>query len=456
MSVNLTVNGTVYAYPSTGDEQWGSVTTNWASAVTTGMLQKAGGTFTLTADVNFGATFGLLSAYFSSRSSNPSSSGQFRLANADTGIGWRNAANSGNLLLTVNSLNYLTFNGVIVAPSVAYAASRAMVTDSSGAPTVSSTTSTQIGYLSGATGTTGTNTTNLVYSASPVLTGLITADATKTSSSNPSTAGIFRLSNTESIGWRNVAAAANILLAVSASDRLTLDTVNIPTISSTDTLTNKTISISSNTLTGVAPLASPTFTGTVTLPSGSVTSSAWSAGSSTLTTSGAVTFTGTTDSSSISTGILIVSGGAAVVKKLNVGSSITNTNDGTLNINMIGGSGTGQAIRFTEPGGSGNFNFQVANDFNTANIFEITPSTAANGSTFSNPSLRINGSTGVVTLGNATSFPNAVLALNGATTATGASTATMTNAPAGASGNPDIWMRITYNGTEYIFPGWTP
>lgn len=48
------------------------------------------------------------------------------------------------------------------------------------------------------------------------------------------------------------------------------------------------------------------------------------------------------------------------------------------------------------------------------------------------------------------------LALNGATTAAGASTATLTNAPAGAATNPDIWMRITYNGTEYIFPGWTP
>lgn len=50
-----------------------------------------------------------------------------------------------------------------------------------------------------------------------------------------------------------------------------------------------------------APLASPTFTGTVTLPSGSITSSAWSAGSSTFTTTGRAYFgDGTTALSGIS------------------------------------------------------------------------------------------------------------------------------------------------------------
>lgn len=49
-----------------------------------------------------------------------------------------------------------------------------------------------------------------------------------------------------------------------------------------------------------------------------------------------------------------------------------------------------------------------------------------------------------------------VLTLKGTTEAVGPSTATLTNAPAGAAGNPDVWMKVSYNGTTYIFPGWTP
>ena len=223
MSVSLTVNGNTYQYPNTGDEQWGDATTNWATAVTNGMLQKAGGTFTLTADVNFGASFGLLAAYFSSRSANPSGSGQFRLANADTGIGWRNAANSGNLLLTVNSSNKLTFNGVVISDSTAYAASRALVTDASGVPGVSATTSTQIAYLSGATGTTGTTSANLVFSASPTFTGTVLAGAVASSSSNPASSGVFRLANAEAIRWRNAGNSANFSISLDSSNSFLFD-----------------------------------------------------------------------------------------------------------------------------------------------------------------------------------------------------------------------------------------
>lgn len=110
MSTNLVVNGTSYAYPATGDQNWGSAASAWATAVTGGMLQKSGGSFTLTADANFGTNFGLLSKYFTSSASSPSASGVVRLANAD-GINWRNAANSADLSLTVNASNVLQFAG---------------------------------------------------------------------------------------------------------------------------------------------------------------------------------------------------------------------------------------------------------------------------------------------------------------------------------------------------------
>ena len=110
MSVSLVVNGISYSFPQTGEDDWGDDVTNWASAITSGMLQKAGGSFTLTADANFGPSFGLISAYFTSRTASAASSGAVRLAVTDT-LSWRNNANSGNLPLGVDSSNNLTFNG---------------------------------------------------------------------------------------------------------------------------------------------------------------------------------------------------------------------------------------------------------------------------------------------------------------------------------------------------------
>lgn len=110
MAVSLVVNGTSYSFPQTGNESWGDNVTNWATAVTSGMLQKAGGTFTLTADANFGTSFGLLSKYFTSSASNPASTGVVRLANAE-GVYWRNAANSANIGLVVDSSDNLIYNG---------------------------------------------------------------------------------------------------------------------------------------------------------------------------------------------------------------------------------------------------------------------------------------------------------------------------------------------------------
>lgn len=114
MSTTLVINGVSYAYPSTGDQSWGDVATAWAQAVTSGMLQKAGGTFTLTADVDFGASYGLKSLYFTSRTAaNPAGSGVLRLGNTET-IGWRNAANGADLPLTVTASDRLAFNSVTV------------------------------------------------------------------------------------------------------------------------------------------------------------------------------------------------------------------------------------------------------------------------------------------------------------------------------------------------------
>lgn len=112
MSIPLIINGTTFDYPETNDQKWGPDATGWASAVTSGMLQKAGGLFQLLAEVDFGTSFGVKSLYYKSRTSNVASAGQIRLANADT-IKFRNSGNSGDISLTPGSSDsVLSYAGI--------------------------------------------------------------------------------------------------------------------------------------------------------------------------------------------------------------------------------------------------------------------------------------------------------------------------------------------------------
>ena len=71
----------------------------------------------------------------------------------------------------------------------------------------------------------------------------------KSVSSNIAASGVVRLANTDKVAFRNNANGADLSFGVSTSDRLQFDSVNVPTISSTDALTNKTIVVASNTVT---------------------------------------------------------------------------------------------------------------------------------------------------------------------------------------------------------------
>lgn len=102
MAVNLTINGTTYSFPNTSDEQWGDNVTNWATAVSSHLLQKTGGSFTLTAEVDFGASYGMRMLYVRSETANPATTGILRLAKSDI-IAIRNNANSADI--TLFSLN---------------------------------------------------------------------------------------------------------------------------------------------------------------------------------------------------------------------------------------------------------------------------------------------------------------------------------------------------------------
>lgn len=114
MSVNVTLNGTVYPIPTQEDKKWAPPLTRYLVALAAAALTPAGGAFTLTSNVNFGPTFGLLSKYFASVSANPATSGAIRLAKTDT-IDWRNNANSGENILAVNGSDQLTYNGAVLS-----------------------------------------------------------------------------------------------------------------------------------------------------------------------------------------------------------------------------------------------------------------------------------------------------------------------------------------------------
>lgn len=200
MSTTVTVNGTSYAVPAEGDSSWATDVSNLliALATSTKVLQTSSSTFTLTTDVNFGATYGPVATYYKSRGTNPASAGVFRLANAEN-ISWRNAANSADLSLKVNASDLLQFNSINIVDAsstqtltnktisgssntlsnIGYSAlnlstsivnadistsaaiarsklatlsaSKAVVTDGFGYDIASTTTSTEIGYLGGVT-----------------------------------------------------------------------------------------------------------------------------------------------------------------------------------------------------------------------------------------------------------------------------------------------------------------
>lgn len=276
-SVTVTVNGSSYTIPQSGEKGWGSSVTSWIQAMSSNTLQPSGGSFTLTSEVDFGSSYGLKSTYVKSRALNPSSAGTFRLGNAES-IGWRNAGNSADYLLTVNSSNQLTFNGVVLSSATGplFQDSLFSLFDNSDATKLLQF------QLSGIT--TGTTRTLTVPDASTTLVG---TDTTQTLTNKTLTAPVIStISNT---GTLTLPTATTTLVGRDTTDTLTNKTLTAPVISTisntgtltlptstdtlvgratTDTLTNKTISGASNTITNVSLTSG--VTGTLPVGNGGI------------------------------------------------------------------------------------------------------------------------------------------------------------------------------------------
>jgi len=181
MSVSVTVNGTSYTIPQSGETGWGAQVTAWIQSVSSNTLQKSGGSFTLTAEVDLGATYGIKSAYIKSQTANIAATGVIRLARADI-ISWRDNANSSDLELGVNASDQLTFNGNAIIPSTALTASRALQTSAGGVIEASTVTSTELALLSGKTSIVDLNSTQTLTNktlTSPAITtptGIVKGD----------------------------------------------------------------------------------------------------------------------------------------------------------------------------------------------------------------------------------------------------------------------------------------
>lgn len=109
MATNIVFNGTTYSIPAEGDT-YGDTLSSYLIAIASATLQKSGGSFALTNELNFGASYGLKLSYIKSQATNPASSGVLRLGNTDA-IKFRNAANTSDLSLSL-STDSIQFNSI--------------------------------------------------------------------------------------------------------------------------------------------------------------------------------------------------------------------------------------------------------------------------------------------------------------------------------------------------------
>lgn len=262
--------GSSYNIPNTrGDRPWSGLS-DFVIAAASKAINTAGGNFTLLADINFGATFGLVSTYYKSRTANVASAGQIRLANADT-IKFRNTLNNGDLSVAISS-NRLTFEG-----------SRLVIAGAAEIVNADISASAAIAYskLNLATSIVNADisaSAAIAYSKLNLATSIVNADI------NASAAIAYsKLNLTGLIVNADVGAAAAIALsklaAVTASRALVSDGSGFVAAHASTTATeigyvNGVTSAIQTQMNLKAPSASPTFTGTVTVPNGAAATSA--------------------------------------------------------------------------------------------------------------------------------------------------------------------------------------
>lgn len=291
MSTTVSLNGVSYAIPATGENSWGDAVSSYLIALGSGVLQKAGGSFTLTAEVDFGATYGLKSTYYKSRATSPASAGTLRLGNSEY-VKWRNAGDSADLGLRVNSSDVLEFNSLPIS-AIALGTANQVLGMNSGATAQEYKT---------VTGT--SNQVTVTHGANSIT--LSTPQSIGTGSS-PTFAGLTLSGVTASKALTTNGSSAITASATTATELGYLSGVTTPTgsgalvLATSPTLVTPTLGVATATTINKVTLTAPATGSTLTIADGK-----------TLTLSNTLTFTGT-DSSSVAFGAggtVIYSGGS--------------------------------------------------------------------------------------------------------------------------------------------------
>jgi hypothetical protein len=113
LALTVVVNSVSFQIPEPADTGYGTALDAYLKALATAFLPLGGGTNSLTAELDLGASFGLKSIYFKSATVNPASAGQVRLAKTDS-VKFRNNANGADLSLAIDTADQLTWGGANV------------------------------------------------------------------------------------------------------------------------------------------------------------------------------------------------------------------------------------------------------------------------------------------------------------------------------------------------------
>lgn len=171
MPTTKTWAGTSYDLPNNREPKgWGQDVAQFLQDIADKALSTGGGAMTLTADLDLGDTYGIIAPYFKSGSATISSTGIVRFANNE-GLGWRNAGNSADLILKVDSGNRLEFDGADI-PTISSTdtlTNKTLTSPKINENVALTTTATRLNYLTNAAGYTGENGTNLVFGTNATL-----------------------------------------------------------------------------------------------------------------------------------------------------------------------------------------------------------------------------------------------------------------------------------------------
>jgi hypothetical protein len=88
LALTVVVNSVSFQIPEPADTGYGTALDAYLKALATAFLPLGGGTNSLTAELDLGASFGLKSIYFKSATATPASAGQLRLAKTDS-VKWK-------------------------------------------------------------------------------------------------------------------------------------------------------------------------------------------------------------------------------------------------------------------------------------------------------------------------------------------------------------------------------